>query len=53
VEVAHILLHDCIISGVKFSQDGKYLAAGCDDGSAYIYTVETGALIWLVFRFFC
>jgi len=29
---------------VKFSRDGRYLAAGCGDGKAYIYDVETGKL---------
>jgi WD40 repeat protein len=29
------------IFGLKFSRDGKYLAAGCD-GRAHIYDIETG-----------
>jgi len=46
VEVAHELSHDGRIFGVNFSQDGKYLAAGVSDGKAYIYSVQTGTLIW-------
>jgi len=46
VEMIHLLSHGHRISCVKFSPDGKYLAAGCWDGKAYIYDVETGALTW-------
>jgi len=45
VKIAHELFHGKAIMYVKFSQDGKYLAAGCLDGKAYIYDVETGTLI--------
>jgi len=46
VEMAHILSHGDIIECVKFSRDGKQLAAGCHDGKAYIYDVETGTSTW-------
>ena len=45
VEIAYELSHRKAIRYVKFSQDGKYLAAGCLDGKAYIYDVETGTLM--------
>lgn len=46
VEVAHLLSHNDRIFGVKFSQDGEYLAAGVGDGKAYIYSVQSGTLTW-------
>jgi hypothetical protein len=47
VEMVNTLLHEEAINCVKFSQDGKYLAAGCGNGRAYIYDVsETGTLTW-------
>jgi len=46
VEMTHVLSHGDIIECVKFSRDGKQLAAGCHDGKAYIYDVETGTLTW-------
>jgi WD40 repeat protein len=47
VEMINTLSHEKSIFCVKFSQDGKYLAAGCYDGKAYIYDVsETGTLTW-------
>ena len=49
VEILHVLCHRKPIFCVRFSQDGKYLAAGCEDGKAYIYGVETGILTWSVF----
>jgi WD40 repeat protein len=45
VELAHVLFHGRPIYYVNFSQDGKYLAAGCHDGKAYIYDVQTGKLV--------
>jgi len=44
VETVHELFHNNTIGCVKFCQDGKYLVAGCRDGKAYIYNVQTGSL---------
>jgi len=44
VETVHELFHDDTIECVRFCQDGKYLVAGCRDGKAYIYNVQTGSL---------
>lgn len=46
MRMEYTLLHGKRIGCVKFSQDGKYLAAGCYDGKAYIYAVESGTLTW-------
>jgi WD40 repeat protein len=46
IEMIHLLSHGKRVYCVKFSPDGKYLAAACGDGKAYIYDVETGALTW-------
>jgi WD40 repeat protein len=49
VEVINTLFHERTICRVKFSQDGKYLAAGCLDGKAYVYDIsEGGILLWHV-----
>jgi WD40 repeat protein len=44
VGIEHELCHEKSIWCAKFSQDGKYLAAGCLNGKAYIYDVQTGTL---------
>lgn len=46
VEVVNVFFHEKAVECVKFSRDGKYLAAGCQDGKVYIYNVATGALTW-------
>ena len=46
MKMEYTLPHGKRVGCVKFSQDGKYLAAGCYDGKAYIYTVESGTLTW-------
>jgi len=48
VEMEHVFFHGDTIGCVKFSRDGKCLAAGCANGKAYIYDVETGTLTWYV-----
>ena len=49
VEIAQTLSHGGMMGCIKFSRDGKYVAAGCRDGRAYIYNVEAGTLKWWVF----
>jgi len=49
VELAHTFSHEKALRSVKFSHDGKFLAAGCWDGKAYIYDVQTGRLTRGVF----
>ena len=45
VEITHTLFHEKEVQCVKFSRDGRYLAAGCEDGKTYIYDVRQGTLI--------
>ena len=49
VEMERVFFHGDTIGCVKFNRDGRYLAAGCADGKAYIYDVESGTLTWYVF----
>jgi WD40 repeat protein len=44
IGIEHDLYHEKPIWHAKFSHDGKYLAAGCKNGKAYIYDVQTGTL---------
>ena len=46
VEDAHLFFHAATIECVKFSPNGRHLAAACSDGKAYIYDVESGGLTW-------
>ena len=41
VKLLHNLLHESVVCCVRFSQDGKYVATGCNR-SAQIYDVNTG-----------
>lgn len=42
VSLVHSLVHDTVVCCVKFSQDGKWLATGCNR-TAQIYDTKTGA----------
>jgi glucose repression regulatory protein TUP1 len=41
VELSHTLQHDSIVCCVKYSNDGRYVAAGCNR-VAYLYDAATG-----------
>jgi len=41
VDLVHTLPHESVVCCVRFSQDGKYVATGCNR-SAQIYDVRTG-----------
>ena len=45
ITLAHTLVHDSIVSCVRFSIGGKYLATG-SNRSAQIYDAVTGTKIW-------
>ena len=47
VNLVHTLMHNSVVSCVKFSQDGKWVATG-SDGTAQIYNAKTGAKVWFV-----
>jgi WD40 repeat protein len=49
IELVHVLSHAKRICCVRFSRTGEYLAAGCQDGRAYIYDVATATVTWYVF----
>lgn len=42
VSLVHSLVHETVVCCVKFSQDGKFLATGCNR-TAQIYDTKTGA----------
>ncbi|KAK2811860.1 hypothetical protein FQN50_001898 [Emmonsiellopsis sp. PD_5] len=44
VDLVHHLVHDSVVCCVRFSNDGKYVATGCNR-SAQIFDVSTGQLV--------
>ena len=44
VDLVHTLVHESVVCCVRFSQDGKYVATGCNR-SAQIYDVQDGRLV--------
>lgn len=44
VELLHTLQHESVVCCVRFSQDGQFVATGCNR-SAQIYEVNTGRLV--------
>ena len=43
-----LLTYNRVVCCVKFSNDGQFLATGCNR-TAQIYNVKTGAKVWYVF----
>jgi len=44
VNLVHTISHDSVVCCVRFSQDGRFIATGCNR-AALIYDVETGAKV--------
>lgn len=44
VDLVHTLEHNSVVCCVRFSQDGKYVATGCNR-SAQIFDVKTGTKV--------
>jgi len=47
-KLEHVLIYGGTVWRVRFSPDGKYLAAGVSNGRTYIHDVKTGAKSWSV-----
>ena len=48
VKLEHVLPPGDIVGRMRFTPDGKHLAAGVYNGRTYIYDVKTGAKSWSV-----
>ncbi|KAE8136544.1 WD40-repeat-containing domain protein [Aspergillus pseudotamarii] len=45
IDLLHSLTHDSIVNCVQFSNDGKYVAVGCADGTVQVIEVSTGVQV--------